>query len=308
MSYAELAQQDNRAGNGLLQLGLQEEQRVLLVPPDGPEVAAAYLGAMKAGAVAVPTSTALRSTDYAYFLQESRARIAVVHSSLLAELAPALSERCSCKNVIVCGEPPPWDQAGYIPWDQFLKSGSPKLEAAPTSKDDAAFWLWTSGSTGRPKAAVHLQQDWVHCCEHYARGVLDIQASDVMFSSSKLFHAYGLGNSLMFPFQVGATTVLYPGKPHAKAILETAQENRPTLFFSVPTIYAAMLQEVEQGTPYHLDPVRLAVSAAEPLPADIFRRWKQRFGVEILDGIGSTEVLHIYLSARAGQVRPGSTG
>jgi benzoate-CoA ligase family protein len=304
ISYAEFAEQVNRAGNGLLQLGLQEEQRVLLVLPDGPEFAAAYFGAMKAGAVAVPTSTALRSIDYAYFLQESRARIAVVHSSLLAEFAPALSERCSCKNIIVCGEP----ADGYIPWDQFLKSGSPKLEAAPTSKDDAAFWLWTSGSTGRPKAAVHLQQDWVHCCQHYARGVLDIQASDVTFSSSKLFHAYGLGNALMFPFHVGATTVLYPGKPHAKSILETAQANRPTLFFSVPTLYAAMLQEVEQGTPYDLEPVRLAVSAAEPLPADIFRRWKERFGVEILDGIGSTEVLHIYLSARAGQVRPGSTG
>jgi benzoate-CoA ligase family protein len=304
LTYAEIAEQVNRVGNGLLSLGLQEEQRVLLVLPDIPEFAAAYFGTMKIGAVAVPTSTALRSSDYAYFLEESRARLAIVHSTLLAEFGPALAGQRYCTNVIVCGEP----ADGYIQWDQLLNDGSPKLDAAPTSKDDAAFWLWTSGSTGRPKAAVHMHRDWVYCCECYARGVLDIQADDVTFSSSKLFHAYGLGNGLMFPFHVGATTILYPGKPHAKAILDIAQENRPTLFFSVPTLYAAMLQEAAQNGTYDLQSVRLAASAAEPLPAEIFRRWKERFGVEILDGIGSTEMLHIYLSARAGQVRAGSTG
>jgi benzoate-CoA ligase family protein len=174
--------------------------------------------------------------------------------------------------------------------------------------DDVAFWLWTSGSTGKPKAAVHRHHDWMCCCEYYGRGVLDMGPEDVTFSSSKLFHAYGLGNGLMFPFHAGATTVLFPGKPQAKAILETAEATRPTLFFSVPTLYAAMLEEIEQGNRYDLSGVRLAASAAEPLPAEIFRRWKDRFGVEILDGIGSTEVLHIYLSARAGRVRPGSTG
>jgi benzoate-CoA ligase family protein len=315
LTYGQIAQQVNRAGNGLLGLGLQEEQRVLLVLPDIPEFAAAYFGTMKIGAVAVPTSTALRASDYAYFLEESRARIAIVHSTLLGEFEPALSGQRYCKHVIVCGEPVEGHlHLSHVHWDQFLKEASPVLEAAPTSRDAAAFWLWTSGSTGRPKAAVHLHQDWVHCCEHYARGVLDIQADDVTFSSSKLFHAYGLGNGLMFPFHMGGTTILYAGKANAKAILETAQANRPTLFFSVPTLYAAMLQEVgqvdqvEQATAYDLRSVRLAVSAAEPLPADIFRRWKGRFGVEILDGIGSTEALHIYLSARAGQVRPGSTG
>ena len=304
VTYGEIAEEVNRVGNGLLALGLQEEQRVLLVLPDMPEFAAAYFGTMKTGAVAVPTSTVLRASDYTYFLEESRARIAIVHSALLAEFAPALSGQRYCANVIVCGE----HVDGYIHWGQFLKDASPKLEAAPTSKDDAAFWLWTSGSTGRPKAAVHLHHDWIYCCEYYARGVLAIQTHDVTFSSSKLFHAYGLGNGLMFPFHVGATTILYPGKSQARTVLEVAQANRPTLFFSVPTLYAGMLQEVEQGTAFNLGSVRLAASAAEPLPADIFRRWKERFGVEILDGIGSTEVLHIYLSARAGQVRPGSTG
>jgi acyl-coenzyme A synthetase/AMP-(fatty) acid ligase len=231
-TYGEIAEQINRVGNGLLALGLQEEQRVLLVLPDTPEFAAAYFGAIKVGAVAVPTSTALRATDYTYFLQESRARIAIVHSTLLGEFAPALAEQRYCTNVVVCGEP----VGGYIDWKQFLKDASRTLEAAPTSKDDAAFWLWTSGSTGRPKAAVHLHHDWVYCCEYYARGLLDIQSDDVTFSSSKLFHAYGLGNGLIFPFHVGATTILYPHKAKPKAILEAAQANRPTLFFCADTL------------------------------------------------------------------------
>jgi len=309
LSYGQIAEQVNRAGNGLLGLGLEQEQRVLLVLPDIPEFAAAYFGTMKIGAVAVPTSTALRASDYVYFLEETRARIAIVHSTLLAEFEPALSGQRSCKHVIVCGEPVEgYIHRNHIHWNQFLEDASPDLEAAPTSRDEAAFWLWTSGSTGRPKAAVHLHQDWFHCCEFYACGVLDIRAGDVTFSSSKLFHAYGLGNGLMFPFHVGATTILYPRKAQGRAILEVAQTHRPTLFFSVPTLYAAMLQEAGQDTAYDLLSVRLAISAAEPLPAEVYRRWKERFGVEILDGIGSTEVLHIYLSARADHVRAGSTG
>ena len=303
LTYADIAAQVNRLGNALLRLGVQAEQRVLLVLPDIPEFAAAYFGAMKIGAVAVPTSTALRASDYSWFLEESRARVAIVEAALLKEFGPALTGGHCCKHVIVCGEP----ADGHLHWDTVMKRASPTLESAPTSKDDAAFWLWTSGSTGRPKAAVHLHRDWVCSCEYYGRGVLDIGADDVTFSSSKLFHAYGLGNGLMFPFHVGASTVLFPHKPQAKTILETAQTNRPTLFFSVPTLYTAMLQEAEH-TAYDLSSVRLAVSAAEPLPAEVFRRWKKRFGIEILDGIGSTEALHIYLSARAGQVRPGSTG
>jgi benzoate-CoA ligase family protein len=304
LTYSQIAEQVNRAGNALRELGVQEEQRVLLLLPDCPEFAAAYFGAMKIGAVAVPTSTALRSADYTYFLTESRAKVLIVHSSLYPEVAPVLAEQRYLRSVIVCGA----NQHGHISWEEWLASSSAELDPAPTSKDDVAFWLWTSGSTGRPKAAVHLHHDWVYCCEYYGRGVLDIGHDDVAFSSSKLFHAYGLGNGLMFPFHAGAGTVLYPGKPQAKAILETAQATRPSLLFSVPTLYAAMLAEIEQGNRYDLSTVRLAVSAAEPLPAEIFRRWKDRFGIEILDGIGSTEALHIYLSARAGRVRPGSTG
>jgi benzoate-CoA ligase family protein len=303
-SYLEIAQQAGRVANGLRQLGVQEEQQVLLLLPDGPEFAAAHFGAMKIGAVAIPTSTALRWEDYAYFLVESRAKVLIVHDSLYAEVAPALANQAYLRHVVVCGG----FQESHLNWDEWLAGCSHELDCAPMGKDGVAFWLWTSGSTGRPKASVHLHRDWICCCEGYGRGVLDIGPDDVTFSSSKLFHAYGLGNGLMFPFHVGATTVLYPGKAQAKAILETAQAARPTLFFSVPTLYAAMLQEMERGERFDLSSVRLAVSAAEPLPAEIFRRWKEMLGIEILDGIGSTEVLHIYLSGRARRVRAGSTG
>jgi benzoate-CoA ligase family protein len=236
---------------------------------------AAYFGAIKIGAVAVPTSTALRPDDYERLKTESQASVVV-------------------------------GQAPGLTGDWFARAPA-ELECASTSGDDPAFWLWTSGSTGSPKAAVHRQQDWLCCCESYARGVLDISPDDVTFSSSKLFHAYGLGNGLMFPFYVGATTVLYPGPPRAKAILEQAHQSRPTLLFSVPTHFAGMLREAETAA-YDLSSVRLGVSAAEPLPAEIVRRWRERFGFDLLDGIGSTEVLHIYISNRPGCVRPGSSG
>jgi acyl-coenzyme A synthetase/AMP-(fatty) acid ligase len=218
-----------------------------------------------------------------------------VHPNVFAQVEPILAERRFLRHVIRCDE------------GAFAEQ-SPDLAPAQTGEDDAAFWLWTSGSTGPPKAAVHRHRDWLCCCENYARGVLKISGQDVTFSSSKLFHAYGLGNGLMFPFYAGATSVLYPGRPTASTILETAHTARPTVFFAVPTLYAAMLQETDRPHSYDLSSIRIAASAAEPLPGEIFRKWHARFGVEILDGIGSTEVLHIYLSARAGKVRPGSTG
>jgi len=272
-SYSEIAALVNQAGNALRRAGVERGDRVLIILPDSPEFVAAYFGAMKIGAVAVPTSTALRPPDYAYLAEESQARIVVSEPGWLAE-SPASSD----------------------------------LDCAPTSPDDPAFWLWTSGSTGPPKAAVHSHRDWLACCEGYAQGVLGIRPDDVTFSSAKLFHAYGLGNGLMFPFYVGATTVLYPGRPQASAILACAHECRPTLFFAVPTHFAAILHETDSANPYDLSSVRLGISAAEPLPAEIVRRWRERFGFDVLDGIGSTEVLHIYISNRPGDVRPGSSG
>ena len=272
-SYAEIAALVNRAGNMLLGAGVRPGDRVTIVLPDSPEFVAAYFGAIKIGAVAVPTNTALRSADYADLARESGAKIVVGGEEM-----------------------------------RSLERWPAELDCAPTTETDDAFWLWTSGSTGSPKAAVHRQRDWLHCCENYARGVLNIGAEDLTFSSSKLFHAYGLGNGLMFPFYVGAASVLFPGRAVAHAILETAQMRRPTLFFSVPTHLAAMLRETDAANPYDLSSVRLGVSAAEPLPAEIVRRWQVRFGFEVLDGIGSSEVLHIYISNRPGCVRPGSSG
>jgi benzoate-CoA ligase family protein len=294
----------NRAGNLLRGLGVDEEQRVLIALPDSAEFAIAFFATLKIGAVAVPTNTVLTPDEYRLCLDDSRARVLVVIADLLPRLAPILNGRPFLRHVVVVGGAP----SGYLDWEDRLAAESPRLDPAPTTTDDVAFWLWTSGSTGRPKAAVHLHQDWMHCCEGYARGVLDIGPQDVTFSSSKLFHAYGLGNGLMFPFHVGATTVLYSGKVTTDAILATVLRERPSLFFSVPTLYASMLREPDQGGTHHFSSVRLAVSAAEPLAADILTRWGQRFGVEILDGMGSTEVLHIYLSARAGRVKPGSLG
>jgi len=302
-TYGEMAADVNRIGNALLNLGLQKGQRVLLLLPDCPEFAAAYFGVIKVGGVAVPTNTAGRAPDYEYFLRESEARILIAHSTIFNQVAPALSSQPDLQHVIVVGEP----QHGCLHWDKLIAESSRELSAARTSEEDIAFWLWTSGSTGRPKAAVHLHRDWLCCCRSYASGVLGISPDDITFSSSKLFHAYGLGNGLMFPFHAGATTVLFPGKVQAASVLEIARRFRPTLFFSIPTLYALMLQEVEHEL-YCLDSIRLAVSAAEPLPAEIVRRWHRKFGMEILDGIGSTEALHIYLSARPGHVTPGSTG
>lgn len=272
-SYAEIASLVNQAGNGLRRVGVERGDRVLIVLPDSPEFVAAYFGAIKIGAVAVPTSTALRPADYAYLAEESQAKFV-------------------------------WAQAS----DLHYEHERPEVDCAPTSPDDPAFWLWTSGSTGPPKAAVHTHADWLACCEGYACGVLGISPKDVTFSTAKLFHAYGLGNGLMFPFYAGATTVLDPGRPRADAILTRVHECRPTLFFAVPTHLAAILRETDGASPYDLSCVRLGVSAAEPLPAEIVRRWRARFGFEVLDGIGSTEVLHIYISNRPGDIRPGSSG
>jgi benzoate-CoA ligase len=308
-TYAALAGDINRAGNGLLRLGLQQKQRVLLMLPDCPEFAIAYFATIKIGAVAVPTSTAARAADYDHFLRESKARILIVHSSLCAEVAPILDSQPFLQQVIVVGEPQlehtHWPN--HAIWSDWLAQNSPELSAATTNGGDIAFWLWTSGSTGLPKGAVHRHSDWLCCCKNYAVEVLGMGPDDITYSSSKLFHAYGLGNALMFPFHTGATTVLFPGKAQAKAVLEIVQSARPTIFFSVPTLYAQMLQEAERES-YSLDSIRLAVSAAEPLPAEIFRRWQRKFAIEILGGIGSTEVLHIYLSARSGHAKPGSTG
>ena len=301
LTYQALLDQVRHASTGLARLGVDRGDRALLVLPDSVEFVVAFFAAIRIGAIAVPCNTSLRTADFAGLIEQSKPKILIAHSSLTDILQPLLG---TVAQVIVTGDGRP----PHLAWNDWLTAQSPSSSAAPTSGNDAAFWLWTSGSTGPPKAAVHCHSDWLHCCERYGKGVLGISANDVTFSSSKLFHAYGLGNGLMFPFYAGASTIVFSGRPQASAILQQAHERRPTLFFSVPTLFAAMLQATDSANPYQLDSVRLGISAAEPLPAEIFRRWRDRFGFEVLDGIGSTEVLHIYVSSRPDRVRPGCSG
>src|SRR5262249_46841296 len=221
------------------------EQRVLMVLPDSPELAACYIAAMKIGAVAVPCSPLLRTPDYAYFLEESRAALVVTAASLLEKL-------------------PKHDTRMLVMGVDFEKAVAEvpeqKLPAAPTSKDEAAFWLWTSGSTGKPKAAVHAHQDWPHCCELYGKGILGLTTKDRCYSASKLFPAYGLGTALAFPFWVGASAIPSPDKPPPDIVWRNIAEGRPSIFFGVPTLYAAMLQS--KGEP-DVKSLRVCVSAGE---------------------------------------------
>ena len=305
LSYDDLAALVDQTAAAFLRLGVQPEQRVLFVMPDSPELAACYLAAMKIGAVAVPCNPLLRPADYAYFLEESRARVLVTAVACLEKLESVLPAQSHLKQVLVLG----LDSArGSLQGFHQALAPPQRIEAADTSRDEAAFWLWTSGSTGRPKAAVHTHQDWPHCCELYGKGLLEISAQDRCFSASKLFHAYGLGNALAFPFWVGASTVLSAEKPSAEVVYRAITDAKPSLFFGVPTLYASMLQVPDVEQRFDLKTLRLCISAGETLPGELFSRWKTRFGTEILDGIGSTEVLHIYLSPRVGKAKPGSTG
>src|SRR5216117_1037359 len=276
-------------------------------PPDfldGPEFVASFFGAMKLGAVPVPVNTLMRAADYRFLLDDSRAKVAIVSEPLLLEAGPALVQAKHLKHVVVVGEA----KGPHLRFESWVSRIPRSLEAADTSKDDVAFWLYSSGSTGFPKAAVHLQHDMVVCSDTYGLHVLGITERDRTFSAAKLFFAYGLGNNMYFPMRVGAEAVLYSGRPTAEAVFQVIDRYRPTLFFGVPTLYASMLQMQDAEDRFDLSSLRLCVSAGEALPADVYRRWVNRFGVEILDGIGTTEILHIFLSNRPGHVKPGSSG
>jgi benzoate-CoA ligase family protein len=304
VTYGELARRINRFGHALREMRIDREDRVLLMLNDSPSFPTAFFAAMRIGAIPIPVNTLLQPADYRFFVENSRARAVVcdqVHHDTIRQALEGYDEE-PVEVIVTNGR-----TEGAHLLEDLLQTGEDELAPAATHRDDPAFWLYSSGSTGKPKGAVHLHHDIINTCETYARYVLEVSEDDMCFSASKLFHAYGLGNGISFPYWAGASTVLFPGKPTPDAILGTAQRFRPTLFFSVPTLYNAMLNR-EGAADYDLSSIRLCVSAAEALPAGIWRRWKEIFGSVILDGIGSTEMLHIFVSNTPQEIKPGSSG
>jgi benzoate-CoA ligase len=303
ITYSGLDALVNRAGNVLSHVGAAPEQRVVLVLHDGPSFYAAFLGAIKIGAVPVPINTMLRRADYEFILNDSRATVAIASEPLAGEVRPLVPGLPCLKSLIVSGA-----LDGQLSFEALIDGASPVLDAADTHKDDPAFWLYSSGSTGTPKGAIHLQHDIVTTIEGYARGVLRLTEQDRCLSAARLFFAYGLGNSLSFPLGVGGQAIVFGGRPGPEAMFDAIVRFRPTIFFAVPTLFAAMLQVEGAADRFDLSSLRFCVSAGEALPPEIFRRWQERFGLEIVDGIGSTEMLHIFLSNRPGACRPGTSG
>ena len=306
VTYTQLAERVNRMGHALrTACEVRIEERVLLLLFDTPDFFYAFFGAIKIGAVPVPINTLWKPADLEYVLNDSRARVVVVSEGLLGTLDAIPRERLRyLRHVIVSGAGSA-DRPGLA---DVLAAASPVLEAEPTTKDDPCFWLYSSGSTGKPKGCVHLQHDMVVAAQSFAMHVMGITARDRCFSVAKLFFAYGLGNGLYFPLLVGATAILWPGAPTAANVYAVIERHRPTLFYSVPTSYGMLLAHRRDGADFDLSSVRLASSAGEALPPAIYERFLERFGVEIIDGIGSTELLHTFIANRRGRVKPGSSG
>jgi benzoate-CoA ligase family protein len=301
ITYQDVFEKVNRTGNALKEVGVEIENRVLLALPDSPEFAYSFFGAIKIGAVPIPTNPWIGAKDYEYLLNDSRARAMVVHESALAEIQKFSASARFLKQIIVVGKP----SGKALAYESLIHKASTKLHPEATSKDDVAFWCYTSGSTGSPKGAVHLQHDMITITDLFAKPVLGMGKDDICFSASKLFFAYGLGNSLYFPFRFGASTVLWPERPDPEKILQVIERYRPTFFFSVPTLYARLLR-VEKK--YDLSSLRICLSSGEPLPPALFYQWRDRFGLELLDVVGSTEATHDFLANRPGRAKAGSSG
>jgi 4-hydroxybenzoate-CoA ligase len=305
LTYGELQAATHRVANLLRRLDVRREERVALIMLDTIDFPALFFGAIRAGIVPVPLNTLLPAEQYAYMLADSRARVLFVSGALLPVVEPILASLPDLRHVVVA------DAAGahgHLDLAAELAREAPEGPTAATHPDEPAFWLYSSGSTGRPKGARHVQSSLMATAETYGRQVLGIREDDVCLSAAKLFFAYGLGNALTFPLSVGATTILNPERPTPATMFRLLREGEPSLFFGVPTLYAAMLADPtlagEAGSPR----LRLCVSAGEALPEHVGLAWKQRFGVDILDGVGSTEMLHIFLSNAPGDIRYGSSG
>ncbi len=295
VSYGALIEAVNRCGQALLGLGLAPGDRVMMVVGDRPEFFYLFWGAIKAGLVPVPANTLLRARDLRFMIDDSGAALVVFETAYRAEAEPAIDG--SAVRLALDLER----------LSALMEAAPPALDARPAGPMEDCFWLYSSGTTGRPKAAVHSHRDMVATSQRYGVEVLGLGPDDVCYSAAKLFFAYGLGNAMTFPLWVGATAVLSPDRPTPEGVFDMIERFRPTVFFGVPTLYASQLRALEAGR-WDLSSLRLCVSAGEALPAEICRRWMEATGVEVLDGIGTTEALHIFISNRPGDVVPGSSG
>ncbi|XDA99126.1 benzoate-CoA ligase family protein [Sulfitobacter sp. LCG007] len=304
LSYADLAEGSARVAGALLRAGIRPEERAAMLVLDTIEFPQIFFGALKAGVVPVPLNTLLATPVYDAILRDSRAAVLFVSASLWETVAPAASQSPCLRQIIVLGGDTVPEGARGL--DAFL-DGAEAIETAPASPDEIAFWLYSSGSTGAPKGVHHVHSSLRATADSYGAQVLGIREDDTVLSAAKLFFAYGLGNAMTFPLSVGATTVLFAGRPTPVDMIANLEAERPTIFCGVPTLYAAMVAQMDRtGVPQV--PLRRCISAGEALPEDIGTRWRAHTGVDILDGVGSTEMLHIFLSNRAGEVVYGTSG
>jgi 4-hydroxybenzoate-CoA ligase len=312
ITYGELQERTCRFASGLLALGLRSEDRVALLMPDIVDYPVAFWGAIRAGIVVIPLNTWLKPEQYAYMLADSRVRGVIMHASLAPQLNEAIGGAPSLQTVILAGDGadplPDLDGLAPIDFETVCSLGVSSVFVAPTLSDEVAFWLYTSGSTGDPKGVKHVHSSLMATARLMGQGVLGIRADDVVLSAAKLFFAYGLGNAMSFPMSVGATAILWPERPTPDAIFALMRRHHPTIFYAVPSLYAALLGHEAMRRGAGSERLRLCVSAGEALPAHVGERWRDIAGVDVLDGIGSTEMLQTFLSNRPGDIRYGSSG
>ena len=304
LTYGELQRQSCRVANLLRRLGVRREERVAMIMLDTVDFPAVFLGAIRAGVVPVPLNTMLTSDQYAYVLADCRARVLFISEALLPVVKDMLGRMGDLEHVVVSGK----DGHGYKRLADELAAERDTFATAATHPDEPAFWLYSSGSTGMPKGVRHLHANLAATAETYAKQVLGIREDDVCLSAAKLFFAYGLGNALTFPMSVGATTVLNSERPTPAAMFALMNKYHPSIFYGVPTLFAAMLNDESLKSQRGGERLRICASAGEALPESVGNAWKARFGVDILDGVGSTELLHIFLSNAPGDIRYGSSG
>jgi 4-hydroxybenzoate-CoA ligase len=306
LTYGDLQARSIRFANALRELGVEHEQRVALLLNDTIDYPVAFWGTIRAGAIAIPLNTYLPVPQYAYILADCRARVLVIDATLADTISPVLDKLPRRPEVIVIGERP----SGARPqaFEDFIAGADATPLTADTLSDEIAFWLYTSGSTGDPKGVKHCHSNLMATAKLFGQGILGIRENDVVYSASKLFFAYGLGNAMTFPLSVGATAALWPHRPSPEGVFETLRRNRVTIFYGVPSLYTALLSHQEICKGAGSDRLRICVSAGEALPAHIGERWRSVVGVDVLDGLGSTEMLNTFLSNRPGDIRYGSTG